>query len=795
MHVLHQRALNRVWSRRVVGMRGLLLVLLLITGVVSSLRCSRHDEGSVSLFDAIAEAEPAGPWQIVNSFELAGRPDGDHACYRLFECGLLGDSLVQEGTVSAVEFPGELHAGENAFVDVEYGRTLDVDGTVTVRLLGPDAATERRVVLGRRRVMMRLVIPQSGARRVRIEHRAPKGTVIPLKAVTVLAMEEGAAPRVMTRARFLVRFRHPSISRLDPLRHSRFPVSLDGCTRDGIVLLAGDTLTFEERRISGKRRLRFWTGLAQGALALRVEARINRAWRQENSFSGAELGNASWCLTEVASPDVPKWEACRFILSGAAGDEAVILANPLLLPETGSRSKRENLLIVDLDTMRADRLSCYGYQARPTSVRLDSVLHALGFFAFRKAYSTAPWTLPATARFLTGRYLETSTRTAIPREHQTLAEVLGQNGYYCIAFTGGGQLRIPGFAQGFHEYYWTGDLGKIEDTFPPALSWLGTEHPEPFFLFLHTYEPHEPYTRDVFCKDLPRGRLSDVSESRSLRLENRAKNAVLTEEERVYVEAAYDSGIRTACDATADLLLAMDESQLLNNTIIAVLSDHGEEFWDHSIVYADHPLTSLYGELLRVPFLLYIPGQERSGIRWIEDEVSTVDLVPTVSELLGMETPPGCHGVSLVPAFSKSDVVRELPLLGISWHTNREWASKACVIAGGKKYIRPVSRWAMDLSSLQRDDRYPFEEELFLLSLDPRESRNVIDAYPPAARYLATLLNDGLITVLESEYPVDARDEGLVIAPDLAKQLRALGYLDETSRTPNGKGSGGGIGK
>ena len=245
--------------------------------------------------------------------------------------------------------------------------------------------------------------------------------------------------------------------------------------------------------------------------------------------------------------------------------------------------------------MRADRLGCYGYNLRPTSDRLDSVLNAKGFCAFRNAYSRASWTLPATAKFFTSRYLRIHEENNVPLEYKMMAEVLRDQGYYCISFTGGGYLRTPGFDQGFHDYYWTCALGKAEETFPQAMAWLKEEKIQPFFLFIHTFEVHTPYTRDILFGGLPPITLDEPGERRRLLMEGHRFDhaAALSPPESIYVQAAYDGGVRTACDATVELFELMDERGLWDQTIVVVLSDHGEEFWEHSSTFGHHPRTSL----------------------------------------------------------------------------------------------------------------------------------------------------------------------------------------------------------
>ncbi len=214
-------------------------------------------------------------------------------------------------------------------------------------------------------------------------------------------------------------------------------------------------------------------------------------------------------------------------------------------------------------------------------------------------------------------------------------------------------------------------------------------------MFLHTYEPHVPYTRDIFFEDLPHLSLEKPSLRAKLLLSDAQHiyDSNLTKVESLYVQAAYDGGIRTACDATVDFLLLLEELNLWRDTVVIILSDHGEEFWEHSETFGHHPLASLHGELLRVPFMIFAPSIRKGGLTSIHTEATTVDLAPTVLDLLDLVTEEKWDGVSLLPAMEQGRIVREVPILGTNW-PDRQHANavrRACVISEGKKYIGLMS--------------------------------------------------------------------------------------------------------
>ncbi len=157
-----------------------------------------------------------------------------------------------------------------------------------------------------------------------------------------------------------------------------------------------------------------------------------------------------------------------------------------------------NLVVVSVDTLRADHLGCYGYP-RPTSPEIDRFRRDAALF--EQAIAQAPSTLPSHASLLTSLVPQRhgaswAARRALPEEVVTLPEVLRRHGYRTAAFTGGGQMHPSnGLAQGFDLYRVTGPL-PLAETVAAALPWLDEHREGPFFLFLHTYETHHPYPPD-----------------------------------------------------------------------------------------------------------------------------------------------------------------------------------------------------------------------------------------------------------------------------------------------------------
>jgi arylsulfatase A-like enzyme len=607
-----------------------------------------------------------------------------------------------------------------------------------------------------------------GAASFELTHRANPGTPLPLKVVAI----GGSRPRASFRDLhdLSLRLRWLAESRFDT-RHGlpeskRLPLSVDGCTRDGVILTQGDSLSIPLPPLPRDFFLTF--------------SLVNLAGAKGTSVTLYYTGEGDTLPIRVADyalPQKTQWVSYRVdtrvfppnsktIRFGVSGTAALVgIAEPMLLPKEAGSDKL-NLLVIDLDTVRADRLGCYGYKSRQTSARLDSMIAAKGFALFERAYAPSPWTLSSTAKFLASRYTHEEMRnstSAVSDGTALLAEIMRENGYYCAAFTGGAVLRTPGFERGFHEYHWSRSYGKVEDSFPQAFSWL-RDRVEPFFLFLHTYEAHRPYTRATFCDDSSPA----LSEAQFNRL---ARATAVSRSESLYIQALYDGGVKAACDATADLFVLMDTLDLWQQTVVVVLSDHGEELWEHFGTFARHG-HSLYDELLSVPFLIYSPKSD--GYRRIPERVSLVDLVPTVAELLSLEWAGVADGLSIVPYLHGRDLPRR-PIVA-TMSNGAPWAG-ACLFTSSHKYIEMFSTNRPNRSGTFADLTYEPGRELYALNSDPTESKNLISLDPSVARFYSDTLRSSLANLLPP-LTGNTNEDDHHLHPALEEQLRVLGYVD-----------------
>jgi arylsulfatase A-like enzyme len=333
---------------------------------------------------------------------------------------------------------------------------------------------------------------------------------------------------------------------------------------------------------------------------------------------------------------------------------AALLAAALLLSCGGERQPL-NVIVVGIDTLRPDHLGCYGYH-RPTSPNIDEF--AAGGVLFENVISQAPWTAPSFATVFSSLYpsqhgsmdVNSKIRESVP----TLATMLKEKGYATGAIINAPALKPEfGLSRGFDFYDMTPLGGRIGDgTTRDALAWIDENRGGPFFMFVHYFDPHLPYAPpagydDLFNKGY-RGRIENpfdlegFSKARG-RLFEEMKD--LTQDDWAEILDLYDGEIVFADEAFGDLIRGLEDRGLTEDTVIILLSDHGEEFFEHGGFEHGH---SVYDELIRVPLVIWLPGVAREGTR-VRNQVRLLDVTPTVFDLLGLDTPAHFEGVSLVP--------------------------------------------------------------------------------------------------------------------------------------------------
>ncbi|HEY0784011.1 MAG TPA: sulfatase, partial [Thermoanaerobaculia bacterium] len=326
----------------------------------------------------------------------------------------------------------------------------------------------------------------------------------------------------------------------------------------------------------------------------------------------------------------------------------------------GAREPLPDVILISIDTLRADHLGCYGYRA-PTSpnldrFRADSVL-------FTSEYAQAPATLPSHASLSTSLLPQHHNanhgwQQPLPASCLTLTQVLRQSGYRTASFNDGGQLDAKfGLDHGFQLYrsLYGDSFGPIVDSAVGYMEGLAGQV-QPMFLFLHTYEVHHPYTptaANLARMEAPyTGRLPHAETTMDELTAIKEGRLAIDGRDLQHIVATYDGEIRAMDEAFGRLVAYLKQSGRYERTLIVFTSDHGEEFGEHGTV-GWHAHT-LYDELLHVPLLLKLPHGAHAGGTLLR-LVRSLDVAPTVLAAVGRPVPKVFEGRDLLPFLDGDD--------------------------------------------------------------------------------------------------------------------------------------------
>lgn len=419
---------------------------------------------------------------------------------------------------------------------------------------------------------------------------------------------------------------------------------------------------------------------------------------------------------------------------------------------------RPNLLLISLDTTRPDRLSAYGYETIETA-NLDSL--ASGGALFLRGVAPAPITPPSHASILTGMYpakhglREFLVENRLSPEYPLLTELLKEVGYSTAALIASNALNpVYGLARGFDVYRLVIEdnslrFGAFRHAFVPsllrrlglvrdygyrdassqaddAIAWIRRNATQPFFLWVHFYDPHLPYNLHPQFGH-PRY--------------HQGANFL----DRFKLSYRYDSEVLGVDHEIGRILRELRALRLLDETLVTVISDHGEGLGDHG--YMVHG-ARLFQEQLRLVLLLHYPQAIPGGVK-VETQVRSVDLMPTILQILGLEPPDGLDGRSLLELLAPGD-------------SDTVAADRVAFAHSGEMLAVSDGQYKMI--------RSPAQEWLFDLLSDPGETHNLAGSLPEIEEALRSLLLS--YEALSKSSGSQQLDEKLL------EQLKALGYMN-----------------
>ena len=461
--------------------------------------------------------------------------------------------------------------------------------------------------------------------------------------------------------------------RLEGLARVPWKVTLAGDTRDALLVPPAGEVARRGRLARGAR-IEFGLGRLAGPPAAALVSVV----RRRPDAAEEKLGEARVTAEELGVG----WKDLAFDLTGAGGEaELAIRVEPdggagdlvvaLSAPRVSARRRgdeRPNIVLVSIDTLRADHLSIYGYE-RPTSPRIDAWARDRAT-VFRRVVAPSSWTLPSHFSLFTGidGFAHPANHNSISIDasaYRFLAAQLLEAGYRTRAVTGGAYVSPDyGLARGFESFRWWERKDLRDRELPTHLEsvhrWLDSEPEGPFFLFFHTYEVHTPnpgrepwFSRfhggpddrvvDLGPPDPPDPAAGFLGVGHFV-----ARRVTSPETERLGAadaslpRDAYDSNIAYADELLGPLLDRLSRPPFGERTLVAIVSDHGESLGDEG--RAGHALSSL--DNLLVPMLVAMPGGATRG-REVATQVRLHDLYPTLLEAAGVPVPDGLDAKSL----------------------------------------------------------------------------------------------------------------------------------------------------
>jgi arylsulfatase A-like enzyme len=432
---------------------------------------------------------------------------------------------------------------------------------------------------------------------------------------------------------------------------------------------------------------------------------------------------------------------------------------------------RPNVILISIDTLRADRLGTYGCP-RPTSPAIDAL--ARESVVFERAYSHSPKTASSHMSIFTGLYPSAhgvlnweEGGQALSPEIPTLATLLSDAGYRSAATTAGGNVgRALGFQRGFDSYT-QHDRGQSLAVAPLALADLASRSRasgRPFLMFLHTYDVHDPYmpsaaVAKLFVDPAYKGRIVSTPEA----VEAAAGSSDWVALHQAYwsrvsrrnpadvqrIKDLYDAGIREMDDALAAFFARFRELGLGDDTLLVLVSDHGEEFLEHGGISHN----SVYQEVMHVPLIIRLPGAARGGTR-VATRVRLIDVMPTLLQLVGLQAPPGIQGETLVPLLFGTGPARDRYVFS-------EWPryGARALQAESWKYVQRRTG-----------------DELYDLTLDPGETTNVATSHASVV-YQARTRTERLQTLSRQSLARVVGGGAAELDAATRRELEALGYL------------------
>jgi arylsulfatase A-like enzyme len=459
-------------------------------------------------------------------------------------------------------------------------------------------------------------------------------------------------------------------------------------------------------------------------------------------------------------------------------------------PEKGpvGSLQKPNILLIVIDTIRADYLGCYGASGNPTP-NLDRL--AADGTRFQQALTVVPTTLSSFASMLTSRY---------PRQHGvpfngvvldagylTLPEVMVQNGYHTAAFISSYAMHSSfGINQGFEFYQDCLEFERTaDDTVDSLLQWM-KDYPDtnPYFVMLHLFDPHEPFMPPMSLAERMYMKISSLMTGRARGTWediNKAREGALTETGEPTLSARqlgqlYSREITFTDSQIGRLMEGLRQQGMLKNTHVVITGDHGETLWEHRKPFDHGP--DVYHTSIHVPLIFSSPELDVPSGHVLRTPVQSIDLAPTLLDMVGMPCPEEFMGHSyrhLIHGMADKDSPAPEPFF---IEATKPLIAPEEIADTWPNADKPRAIFSGRLKLIQ----YPVEDnrlEFYDLAIDPEEKNNLIDTDDPQLKDQIRVLHQTLNHWHEETLRQQRYQPRLFqIKPKTINGLKALGYLE-----------------
>lgn len=463
-----------------------------------------------------------------------------------------------------------------------------------------------------------------------------------------------------------------------------------------------------------------------------------------------------------------KWQR-RFIKTALILFLSYLLLNLAVNAERNFNASKltANVILISIDTLRADHLGCYGYK-KNTSPNIDEF--AAENILFENCFVHEPSTAPSHMSMFTGLYPAShgvNRARTLSKSITTLAEVLKNEGYYTFGFVRQCGQLLPkcGFDRGFDEYiekdhsYIAGLLNKI------IIKNLKKNKSGKFFAFIHYYDVHSDWDKLPYDSPAPYNKMfypdykgdftggdRELVASKYLSKVNQ-HHFTLKKDDLKYITSLYDGGIAYTDKCLGDLFAALKELGIYESSLIIVTSDHGEEFQEHDFMLHSNPF--YHEELIRVPLIVKLPTNNAKP-KVVTRLVENIDIMPSILAEVGVKNVPEMQGDNFMRLIHDAEV---------KW---KEFVFGYSAKHGPRAFVRN-KKWKLLTSNLQQQEQF----KMFDLSSDPQEKLD-IKGNPDD---VTDLLKVELLNKYKKIEKAGIQKE-IIIKPQELKILKSLGYVE-----------------